>query len=106
MVNKLNFKKLPVVAVRNVVIFPNVIAPLFIGRESSSNAINEAVFRGGQVIVLTQVNSMTDEINPSNLYKIGTLCNIAHISKVPNTIEQKVILDPTERVKIIEYEHD
>lgn len=106
MANELNFKKLPVIAVRNVVIFPNVIAPLFIGRETSSNAINEAVFKEGRVLVLTQINGVSDDINPSNLYKIGTICNIAHISKIPNSIEQKVILDPTEKVRILEFEMD
>lgn len=113
MTNNTNPKRMPLVAVRNIVIFPNVIAPLFIGREVSSNAINFAISAGiapnssgGQVVVLTQMNSNNDEVEPRNLYNIGTLCNIAHISKVPNSNEQKIILDPIKRVRVTEFEKD
>jgi ATP-dependent Lon protease len=94
------------VAVRNIVIFPNVITPLFIGRELSGNAVNAALSSTGQVVVLTQINAGTDEIEPVNLYQVGTLCNIAHVSKVSNSPEQKIILDPIRRVKILEIEKD
>jgi ATP-dependent Lon protease len=99
-------KKTPMVAVRNIVIFPNVITPLFIGRELSGNAVNAALSSTGQVVVLTQINAGTDEIEPVNLYQVGTLCNIAHVSKVSNSPEQKIILDPIRRVKILEIEKD
>jgi ATP-dependent Lon protease len=99
-------KKMPLVVVRNVTIFPNVIAPLFIGRELSANAINYALSGDGQVVVLTQINGNVDEIEPINLYTVGTLCNIAHVSKVSNSIEQKIILDPIKKVKVKEFEKD
>jgi ATP-dependent Lon protease len=99
-------KKMPLVAVRNVIIFPNVIAPLFIGREISGNAINHALSTGGQVVVITQINSGNEDIEPVNLYGVGTLCNIAHVSKVSNSVEQKIILDPIRRVRIHEIEKD
>jgi ATP-dependent Lon protease len=99
-------KKMPVVAVRNIVVFPHVITPLFVGREASINAVNFASKNQTQVIVLTQQNNLTDEIDPKNLYSIGTICNIAHISRIASSEEQKVILDPIKKVKVFNVEKD
>lgn len=93
--------KLPLVAIRNIVVFPNVIAPLFIGRELSSNAVDYALSKDSRILVVTQINATKEDIDQSNLYTVGTLCNIAHVSKIPNSSEQKIILDPAERLKII-----
>jgi ATP-dependent Lon protease len=98
--------KTPLVAIRNVVVFPNVITPLFIGRKFSGNAVNHALSKLGQVVVLTQVNPNSEDIEPENLYRTGTLCNIAHVSKIPNSIEQKIILDPIKRVCVTDFEKD
>ncbi len=104
MSKKNELKKLPLVAIRNIIVFPNVITPLFIGREFSGNAVNNALENNAQIVVVTQVNPNTDEIEPVNLYHVGTLCNIAHVSKVADSNEQKIILDPVRKIRIIEVE--
>lgn len=108
--------KLPLIAVRSTVIFPNVIVPLFIGREVSSNAVNFACSiktsalkekvsvkdeEQAKVIVVSQINADDDRIEENNLYQVGTLCNIVHINKVSSSTEQKILIDPIKRVKIL-----
>lgn len=93
--------EIPLVAVRNIVIFPNIIFPLFIGRELSVNAVNEAVQEKTKILIVTQQNSATEIIKPDNLYTVGVLANVVHVSKINDT-EMKVIIDATSRVRVTE----
>src|SRR5207237_8777477 len=71
---------LPLVALRETVIFPEMIVPLQVGRDKSVNALNAAVAEGGPIALVTQRNAEQEDINdPSELYPIGTLAKIAQV---------------------------
>src|SRR5688572_1637199 len=75
-----SFRDLPLVALRETVIFPEMIVPLQVGREKSVNALNAAVAEGGPIALVTQRQAEQEDIDdPSELYTIGTLAKIAQV---------------------------
>src|SRR6476469_1188170 len=73
-------RELPLVALRETVIFPEMIVPLQVGREKSVNPLNAAVADGGPIALVTQRQPEQEDINdPSELYTIGTLAKIAQV---------------------------
>ena len=89
---------LPVVPVRDIVIFPNTIVPIFVGRRKSILAIEEAIETGKDVIVLPQTDfAPNDDINVEKLPKIGVVCKLAQAMKLPDGT-MKVVLNGICRV--------
>ncbi len=73
-------RELPLVALRETVIFPEMIVPLQVGREKSVAALNAAVERGGQIALVTQRRAEQEDISePAELYAVGTLAKIAQV---------------------------
>jgi len=73
-------RELPLVALRETVIFPEMIVPLQVGREKSVNALNAAVAEGSMIALVTQRRAEMEEIgDPAELYSIGTLAKIAQV---------------------------
>ena len=93
--------QIPVLPLRDIVVFPYMIAPLFVGRELSINAINHVMKNDKMILLLTQKNSETDTPNATDLYKFGTLAKILQLLKLPDgTI--KVLVEGIERTKVLE----
>ena len=77
-------RELPLVALRETVIFPEMIVPLQVGREKSVNALNAAVAEGGPIALVTQRPAEQEDIsNPSELFGVGTLAKIAQVVQLP-----------------------
>ncbi|MDC1356937.1 endopeptidase La [Pseudomonadota bacterium] len=74
----------PVLPLRDIVIFPHMIAPLFVGRIKSINALESVMENNKEIILLTQKKSSIDEPNPKDLYKIGTIGSILQLLKLPD----------------------
>lgn len=77
-------EELPVMAVRDVVIFNYMIIPLFVGRPTSVGAVNEAMTRDKLLLLVTQKDSVTDEPGPDDIYKVGMVCMIMRTLKLPD----------------------
>ena len=75
---------LPVLPLRDVVIFPNMIFPVLVGRESSLKAATEALSNDKQILVVTQQNPEVDEPFEDDVYKSGTVATIAQMLRLPN----------------------
>ena len=90
------------VAIRDIVTFPNTIIPLYVGRQHSVNAINLSFKEGQSVAIVTQKKPQIDEILVDNLYSYGVLANIIHVAKTGKS-EMKVIVDVHSRIKILEF---
>src|SRR5262245_45043571 len=92
----------PVLPLRDIVVFPHMIVPLFVGREKSIRAL-EAVMRNDTYILLaTQMNASDDEPAKDAIYQVGTLAQVLQLLKLPdNTV--KVLVEGVERAKIEKY---
>ena len=85
-------RELPLVALRETVIFPEMIVPLQVGRDKSVNALNAAVAEGGPIALVTQRNAEQEDINdPSELYPIGTLAKIAQVVQLQDGTVRAIV---------------
>ncbi|CAL9914604.1 Lon protease [Candidatus Liberibacter solanacearum] len=92
----------PLLPLRDIVVFPHMIVPLFVGREKSIRALDEAMASHKKIVLVTQLNS--DEENPiaSSVYRIGTIVDILQILRLPDD-NVKILVEGSVRARIIEY---
>jgi ATP-dependent Lon protease len=92
---------LPLIALRDLVAFPGIFAPIFLGREVSVKALEESKNYGTKehILLATQKNEKVDSPSPQDLYKVGVLARIVQIIKLPNE-NIKIIVEPQDRVKL------
>jgi len=83
---------LPVLPLRDVVVFPYMIFPVLVGRESSLRAVNEALERDKYIFLAAQRNSVTEEPGENDIYHDGTVAKIIQILKLPNGL-MKILVD-------------
>ena len=96
---------LPLLPLRDIVIFPDMIVPLFVGREKSVKAIEEVMKNDAsdkQVLLVTQKDAITDNPKDKDLYNIGILGNILQMLKLPDGTV-KVLVEGKQRVKISKF---
>jgi ATP-dependent Lon protease len=85
-------RELPLVALRETVIFPEMIVPLQVGREKSVNALNAAVAEGGPIALVTQRQAEQEDITqPGELYEVGTLAKIAQVVQLPDGTVRAIV---------------
>jgi ATP-dependent Lon protease len=95
----MNFKNIPVLPLRDIVVFPHMVAPLFVGRKLSVNALNHVMLGDKKILLITQNDPEIDNPTPKNLYKFGTLAKVLQLLKLPDgTI--KVLVEGIERSRI------
>ena len=81
-------KAMPVVPLRDVVVFPHVVLSLYVGRQMSLDALNKAMEEGGKVFLATQKSPDTDEPKTDDLYDIGCVANVLQMLRLPdNTVK-------------------
>lgn len=93
---------IPVLPLRDIVVFPHMIVPLFVGRLKSVNALEEVMLDDKQILLATQINKDQDDPKTDEIYKIGTVGTILQMLKLPdNTV--KVLVEGVYRAKVLEY---
>lgn len=96
---------LPLIPLRGLTVFPNVVVHFDVGREKSTAAIEKAMENGQEIFLVGQKNSMVEEPTQDEIYSIGTICKIKQILKMSdNTI--RVLVEGETRAKIVEYIED
>ena len=96
---------IPLIPLRGLTVFPNVVVHFDVGREKSTAAIEQAMLDEQEVFLVGQKNSVVEEPNQDELYSIGTICKIKQILKMSdNTI--RVLVEGQERGKIVKYIED
>ncbi len=91
----------PVLPLRDVVVYPHMVIPLFVGRKKSIKALDSAMENDKQILLVAQKDAETDEPEVSNIHSVGTLSNILQLLKLPDgTI--KVLVEGVQRAKVIE----
>ena len=106
--NKINEKdieipqELPVLAVRDIVIFPYMIIPLFVGRDISVKAVEHALNTNRLILLLTQKDFNIEVPEPSDLYNIGTICMIMRMLRLPDG-RLKILVQGISKAKALEF---
>ena len=98
---KFETKKLPMMPIRDVVIFPFMMTPFVVGRESSVRALEEALAGDKKIFLATQHDAGIDEPKPNEIYQVGTIVNIVQSLKLPDG-NIKVLVEGLERGKILQ----
>jgi ATP-dependent Lon protease len=98
-------KRLPMMPIRDVVIFPHMMTPFVVGRESSVRALEEALAGDKKIFLATQHDASIDEPTPEEIYQIGTVANIVQSLKLPDG-NIKVLVEGVERGKIVSLTDD
>tara|TARA_B100000029_G_scaffold270815_1_gene265999 strand:- start:2753 stop:5128 length:2376 start_codon:yes stop_codon:yes gene_type:complete len=97
--------KKPLLPLRDIVIFPSIVVPLFVGRKKSIKALEESMKSDKSVILVTQKNSEIDDPKEKDIYSFGCLSKVLQLLKLPDGTV-KVLVEGLARVKILEVEDD
>jgi len=98
---KFETRKLPMMPIRDVVIFPHMMTPFVVGRESSVRALEEALASDKKIFLATQHDASIDEPKANEIYQIGTVVNIVQSLKLPDG-NIKVLVEGIERAKVLQ----
>ena len=90
---------LPILPLRDIVVFPNMIVPLFVGRRKSIKALEKSEKENKDILLVAQKDANVDEPNEDDIYRIGTVANILQLLKLPDGTV-KVLVEGLERVEI------
>src|SRR3989337_307653 len=90
---------MPVLPLRDVVVYPHMVIPLFVGREKSIKALEAAMEGNKKILLVAQKSASVDDPQPEDIYDIGTISSILQLLKLPDgTI--KVLVEGTERARV------
>src|SRR5215467_15191856 len=92
----------PVLPLRDIVVFPHIIVPLFVGREKSIRALEEVMRNDGLVMLATQKNASDDDPAPDAIYETGTLASVLQLLKLPDGTV-KVLVEGLARARVEKY---
>ncbi len=93
---------LPVLPLRDVVVYPHMVIPLFVGREKSIKALDAAMQEDKQILLVAQKSADVDEPSKDDMHKVGTLANILQLLKLPDGTV-KVLVEGAERAKVLKF---
>mgnify|MGYP005806385433 CR=1 FL=1 len=92
----------PVLPLRDIVVFPHMIVPLFVGRDKSIRALEEVIGTDRQILLVTQMNASDDDPAPEAIYKVGTVANVLQLLKLPDGTV-KVLVEGKARAEVEAY---
>jgi len=92
----------PVLPLRDIVVFPHMIVPLFVGRDKSVRALEDVMKDDKQILLVTQKNAAQDEPSPEDIYSVGTVGTVLQLLKLPDGTV-KVLVEGGERARIAKF---
>ncbi|MBI2335840.1 MAG: endopeptidase La [Deltaproteobacteria bacterium] len=99
---EINNKLVPLLPLRDIIIFPHMVVPLFVGREKSINALEDAMNSEKDVLLVAQMNAKTNDPKQEDVYKIGTLGTIIQMLRLPDGTV-KVLVEGKKRARVLRY---
>ena len=99
------YETLPIVPLRDVVVFPHMMIPFVIGRPSSTQALEHALMKDKRIFLAAQQMAVVDEPKPSDIYTMGCIANIVQSLKLPDG-NIKVLVEGLERARAVEWKKD
>src|SRR3984893_7328689 len=92
----------PVLPLRDIVVFPHMIVPLFVGREKSVKALEDVMKEDKQILLVTQKNAAQDDPAPADIYTVGTVGTVLQLLKLPDSTV-KVLVEGGQRARILRF---
>ncbi|UUX50258.1 endopeptidase La [Nisaea acidiphila] len=92
----------PVLPLRDIVVFPHMIVPLFVGRDKSVRALEDVMKDDKQILLVTQKNAADDDPSPEDIYTVGTIGTVLQLLKLPDGTV-KVLVEGVQRARITEF---
>ena len=96
---------LPLIPLRDLILFPNLVVPLFVGRERSIKALEESMRNDHMVALVTQKEAETQDPGPEDIYEIGCAASVMQELKLPDGTA-KALVEGQRRIKILEWIED
>lgn len=100
-----NSLDLPVLPLRDVVVFPHMVIPLFVGRARSIKALEAAMTGGKNILLVAQKDATQDSPAPDDIYRVGTVASILQLLKMPDGTV-KVLVEGERRAAVVRFTHD
>ena len=96
---------IPVLPLRDVVVYPHMVIPLFVGREKSIKALEAAMIDNKQIFLVAQRKPANDDPSPEDLFNVGTISSVLQLLKLPDGTV-KVLVEGEQRAKVMSYSHE
>ncbi len=97
--------QIPVLPLRDVVVYPHMVIPLFVGRDKSIRCLEAAMDNDRQILLVAQKDAATDEPSTADLYKVGTVASVLQLLKLPDGTV-KVLVEGLQRAEIHQFNED
>ena len=98
-------KRLPILPLRDVVVYPHMVIPLFVGREKSVVALDQAMAAGKEILLVAQTRADVDDPGQDDVYEIGTVATILQLLKLPDGTV-KVLVEGSQRARLVNMKID
>ncbi|ACI98655.1 endopeptidase La [Rhodospirillum centenum] len=95
----------PVLPLRDIVVFPHMIVPLFVGREKSVRALEDVMKDDKQILLVTQKNASQDDPTPADIFSVGTVGTVLQLLKLPDGTV-KVLVEGGRRASVVKFEEN
>src|SRR5207244_7575807 len=95
-------RKVPLLPLRDIIVFPHMVVPLFVGREKSINALEDAMAHDKEILLSAQKKAKTNEPTPDDIFAVGTLGTIIQLLRLPDGTV-KVLVEGKRRARIKRY---
>src|SRR5262245_29387166 len=92
-------RKLPLLPLRDIIVFPHMVVPLFVGREKSINALEDAMAAGKEILLAAQKKAKTNEPTADDIFAVGTIGAIIQLLRLPDGTV-KVLVEGKRRARI------
>jgi len=102
MIEKQGGVQYPVLPLRDIVVFPHMVVPLFVGREKSVRALEDVMKDDKQILLVTQKNAAQDDPTPGDIYSVGTVGTVLQLLKLPDGTV-KVLVEGARRARILRF---
>ena len=99
------YETLPVVPLREVVVFPHMMMPFVIGRPSSTRALDHALLKDKRIFLAAQHDASVDDPRPEDIFTMGCVANVVQSLKLPDG-NIKVLVEGIERARAVEWKED
>src|SRR5262245_4016866 len=97
-----DIRTLPVLPLRDIVVFPHMVVPLFVGRDKSVRALEEVMRGDKQILLVTQKNSADDDPSPADIHEVGVLASVLQLLKLPDGTV-KVLVEGKTRARVVDF---